>query len=155
MEHIDATAARELYPNVKGPIFGADLWSGFAILDMGKGAYGVMVAGEFVACCPDYTSAKIYGETTANVARSKMPKTVIAFALKHKIPLGASYTDDRKTVDYYYIVDDKGNRIETTRTAKPKVSHALAMCRRYLAHLGSERLLASQFAEWGSSDNNE
>jgi len=135
MEHIDATAARGLYPNVKGQILGADLWSGFAILDMGPGAHAVMAGGQFLACCPNYTAAKIYGETTANVAGSKMPKTVIAFALKHKIPVGARYTDDSKAVEYY-IVDDKGNQVETTRTDKPKVSHALAMCRRYLARTG-------------------
>jgi len=68
MTKIDAAQARALYPQVKGEIRGADLWSGFAILDMGPGAYGVMVAGKFVACCPDYSHAKKAGEKAANAA---------------------------------------------------------------------------------------
>jgi hypothetical protein len=133
MQHIDAEAARALYPQVKGPIFGADLWSGFAILDMGVGAHGVMIAGKWSACCPDYSSAKTFGETYAGIIVSKMPKTVVAFALKHKIPLGAEHTRDGKSIEYYYVVDAKGNQVEMTRSAKPTAAQALAMCRRYLA----------------------
>lgn len=137
MTKIDANQARQMFPKVVGPIFGADLWSGFAILDMGQGAHGVMVAGKFVACCPDYTSAKAFGTTAANIPVSRMPKTVIAFALKNQIPIGAEHSADGKSIEYYYIVDNKGNQIETTRTAAPKVCHALAMCRRYLARQGT------------------
>jgi hypothetical protein len=133
MTHIDAAAAKAMFPKIVGPILGADLWSGFAILDMGPGAHGVMIAGKFEACCPDYTSAKTFGETHANVAVSKMPKTVIAFALKHKIPVGCVHARDGKSIEYYYTVDKKGNQVEMTRTANPKVCHALAMCRRHLA----------------------
>lgn len=137
MTHIDADQARAMFPNVKGPINGADLWSGFAILDMGVGAHGVVIAGKFEACCHDYTAAKIFGETRANMPSSRMPKTVIEFALKHGIPIGAQYSRDGKSIEYYYTVDNKGNQIETTRNANPKVSHALAMCRRHLARQGT------------------
>lgn len=136
MQHVDAIEARTLYPHVVGPIFGADLWSGFAILDMGTGAHGVMVAGKFAACCPDYTSAKVFGETYANVVVSKMPKSVVAFALKHKIALGAEHSRDGKSIDYYYIVDDKANQVEMTRSANPTAAQAIAMCRRYLTRQG-------------------
>lgn len=137
MTHIDATAARAMFPKVVGPINGADLWSGFAILDMGTGAHGVMVAGKFMACCPDYSSAKSFGETAANVVVSRMPKTVIAFALKHRIAIGCQHAADGKSIEYYYIVDKSGTQVEMTRTASPKVCHALAMCRRYLARFGT------------------
>jgi len=66
MEYIDASAAKELYPNVKGDIFGAVLFSGFAVLDMGVGAMGVMVAGKMVACCPDFDHALTAGRTEAD-----------------------------------------------------------------------------------------
>jgi len=66
MEYIDATAAKELYPNVKGDIFGAVLFSGFAVLDMGVGAMGVMVAGKFVACCPTFDDAVNAGRKEAD-----------------------------------------------------------------------------------------
>ena len=71
MEHIDATAARKLYPNVKGEIFGAVLCSGFAVLDMGIGAYGVMVAGEMVGCCPTFDLAHAAGEKGAEALDRK------------------------------------------------------------------------------------
>lgn len=138
MTHIDAAAARAMYPTVKGPINGADLWSGFAILDMGPGAHGVIIAGKFEACCPDYGSAKIFGETHANMTvNSLIPKTVLKFALQHKIALGAVHARDGKSIEYYYTVDNKGNQVEMTRTASPKVCHALAMCRRHLARQGT------------------
>lgn len=73
MEHIDATAARKLYPNVKGEIFGAVLFSGFAILDMGTGAYGAMVAGEMVGCCPTFDMARAAGDLAAQ-ARDRKDK---------------------------------------------------------------------------------
>ena len=61
-----------------------------------------------------------------------IPKTVVRFALRHRIPL---YRD----ANGYYIRDPKTLRVvEATRTAHPQVCHALAMCRRYLAR-GSQR----------------
>ena len=65
MEYIDATAARKLYPNVKGDIFGAVLFSGFAILDMGVGAMAAMVSGKMVACCPTFDHALNAGRKEA------------------------------------------------------------------------------------------
>lgn len=138
MTQIDAAAARTMFPKVVGPILGADLWSGFAILDMGVGAYGVMVAGKFVACCPDYTAAKINGETAANLAIAergpKLPKAVVAFALKHNIRIGAVHAANGTGFDWYYIVNAKGTQCEMTRTHRPTAQNALAMCRRYLAN---------------------
>lgn len=66
MEYIDAKAARELYPNVKGDIFGAVLFSGFAVLDMGVGAIAAMVAGKMVACCPTFDHALAAGRKEAD-----------------------------------------------------------------------------------------
>jgi hypothetical protein len=137
MTHIDAAAAKAMFPKVIGPIFGADLWSGFAILDMGTGAYGVMVGGKFVACSPDYTSAKENGENAANAALAaeprRMPKTVTAFALKHKIRLGATYATDHKGIAAYYVLNAVGLQVASTMSDRPTAKQALAMCRRYLA----------------------
>lgn len=66
MEYIDANAARTLYPNVKGEIYGAVLFSGFAILDMGINAMAVMVAGKMVACCPTFDDAMRAGRKEAD-----------------------------------------------------------------------------------------
>lgn len=65
MIRIDAVAAQQMFPKVVGHIFGADLWSGFAILDMGVGAHAVMVAGKLIACCPSYSHARRAGEKLA------------------------------------------------------------------------------------------
>lgn len=66
MEYIDAAAARKLYPDVKGEIFGAVLFSGFAVLDMGVGAIAAMVAGKMVACCPTFDHAVTAGRKEAD-----------------------------------------------------------------------------------------
>lgn len=59
----------------------------------------------------------------------RIPATVRRVALAHQIPLGRSCEDG-----HYYIVDRAtGQYAEMTRTANPKVCHALAMIRRYLA----------------------
>jgi hypothetical protein len=68
MIQLNATDAKKMFPNVKGDIWGADLWSGFAVLDMGPNSYGVMVKGEFVACSTCYSAAKRAGEVAANKA---------------------------------------------------------------------------------------
>lgn len=136
--HLDASAARTMFPFVVGPVNGADLWSGFAILDMGVGAYGVVVAGKFVACSPDYTAAKVNGELHARIADAergpKIPKAVIAFALKHKISVGAVHAANHSGFDYYYIVNASGRRCITTQSQRPTGKQALAMCKRYLAN---------------------
>lgn len=66
MTKIDAKQAAAMFPQVRGTIRSADLWSGFAILDMGPDAYGVVVRGKFVACTPSYTTAKRAGEVAAD-----------------------------------------------------------------------------------------
>lgn len=66
MTKIDAQHATQMFPFVRGEIRGADLWSGFAVLDMGPKAYGVVVAGQFLACSEKYSSAKRAGEVAAN-----------------------------------------------------------------------------------------
>jgi len=63
---LNAADARKLFPRVVGTINGAHLHSGYAVLDMGPGAYGVMVRGEFVGCCPDYRHAMDAGARRAN-----------------------------------------------------------------------------------------
>lgn len=70
--NLDAAAARAMFPDVVGTILGAELHSGFAILDMGRRAFGVMVGGKFVACCPTYRHAKRAGEREANRASPRM-----------------------------------------------------------------------------------
>jgi len=57
MQVINATQARDLFPKVIGDIRSATLASGYAVLDMGPSAYGVMVAGRMVACCPTRDAA--------------------------------------------------------------------------------------------------
>lgn len=65
MTKIDAQTAAQMYPFVRGEIRGADLWSGFAVLDMGPNAFGVVVLGEFIACTPTYIAALRAGERAA------------------------------------------------------------------------------------------
>lgn len=65
MTKIDGQTATRLYPFVRGDIRGADLWSGFAVLDMGPAAFGVVVRGQFIACSPNYSAAKRAGEQAA------------------------------------------------------------------------------------------
>ena len=67
-DYLTATEARAMFPSVVGTINGATLYSGFAILDMGPRAYGVMVGGEFRACCPTKTHARRAGVKFANAA---------------------------------------------------------------------------------------
>jgi hypothetical protein len=101
---------------------------------MGVGAHGVVVAGKFVACSPDYTSAKINGEHAANLSLgvTRLPKAVVAFALKHNIRLGAQRSGLGTWFEYYYIVNAKGTQCEMTRSHRPTAKQALAMCRRYV-----------------------
>ena len=63
---INAAQARAMFPKVVGEIAGAELRGGFAILDMGPKAFGVMVAGEMVACCPNRRAAIKAGERAAD-----------------------------------------------------------------------------------------
>jgi hypothetical protein len=65
---LNAADARAMFPTVVGQIAGAELHSGFAILDMGPHAFGVMCRGEFVGCCPTYGHAKRAGERAADAA---------------------------------------------------------------------------------------
>ena len=62
---INAAEARAMFPKVIGTINGAELHSGYAILDMGPRAYAVMIAGEWRACCPSRKYAKAFGERYA------------------------------------------------------------------------------------------
>jgi hypothetical protein len=66
--HLNSAEATKMFPNVKGEIRSADLHSGYAVLDMGVGAYAVVCTAQFVACCPDYGSAMKAGEKAANAA---------------------------------------------------------------------------------------
>jgi len=65
---LNTTEAHAMYPHVHGHINSATLYSGFAILDMGLKSFGVMVRGEFRACCPSMKYAKAAGERFANEA---------------------------------------------------------------------------------------
>lgn len=65
---INAAQARAMFPQVRGEMRGAELRGGFAILDMGPKAFGVMVAGEMVACCPNRRAAIAAGEKAADAA---------------------------------------------------------------------------------------
>lgn len=61
-----------------------------------------------------------------------IPATVRRVALAHGIRL-------ERTGDGDYIIRDRnGAVVEATRTARPKVCHALAMIRRHLANGGAE-----------------
>jgi len=86
MIQLNAADAKKMFPNVKGDIWGADLWSGFAILDMGPNAYAVICTAQFVACCPDYTSAMKAGEKAANEAMG-----IKAYLVQVKKVDGTSY----------------------------------------------------------------
>jgi len=78
---LNATDARAMFPSVVGTINGATLYSGFAILDMGPKSFGVMVRGEFRACCPTKAHAKRAGEKFADeVGAEKIPGTFPALA---------------------------------------------------------------------------
>lgn len=66
MKYIEAIDARKLFPHVKGDIYGAVLFSGFAVLDMGVGAIAAMVAGKMVACCPTFDHAVTAGRKEAD-----------------------------------------------------------------------------------------
>lgn len=71
MQVINATEARNLFPKVVGEIRSATLASGYAILDMGTEAYGVMVAGEMVACCQTRDAAHDAGRNAPKPWDSK------------------------------------------------------------------------------------
>lgn len=68
--HVGPEIARGMFTNVVGTIERAELHSGFAILFMGANAFGVMVRGQMVGCCPTYSHAKRAGERRANEAQS-------------------------------------------------------------------------------------
>jgi len=72
--HLDGSAARAMFPKVVGTIAGAELHSGYAILDMGPGAFAIMCRGEFVGCCPTYSLAKRAGVRAANAANAREDK---------------------------------------------------------------------------------
>lgn len=63
---INAAQAAAMFPKVIGAIAGAELHGGFAVLNMGPKAFGVMVAGEMVACCPNKKAALAAGRKAAN-----------------------------------------------------------------------------------------
>lgn len=58
---INAAQAAAMFPRVVGQIAGAELHGGFAVLEMGPKAFGVMVGGEMVACCPNKRAALAAG----------------------------------------------------------------------------------------------
>jgi hypothetical protein len=67
-DYLTAAEARAMFPAVVGTINGATLYSGFAVLDMGPKSFGVMVRGEFRACCPTKYHARRAGVRFANEA---------------------------------------------------------------------------------------
>ena len=62
---LDAVAARREFPHVVGTIDKAEVFADFAVLFMGKRAYGVICRGEFVGCCPSRKLAIAAGQRRA------------------------------------------------------------------------------------------
>ena len=54
---LNAKQARAIFPKVVGTIYGAVQYRHGFVLNMGPKSFGVMVYGNFIACCPSVTKA--------------------------------------------------------------------------------------------------
>lgn len=52
LRHLNAADAFAAFPQVRGHILEATVGTGWAILNQGPSAFGVVVEGEYIGCCP-------------------------------------------------------------------------------------------------------